>query len=96
MRISIICTFIVFFIFLEQGNAQAIHPEVPRIDSAMAFYKYKAGSIILIDAMDRKTFDRKHILGSINIPNDGPQDLERVRNMELPFPKDKNILVYCM
>lgn len=79
-----------------EGNSQTIHPEVPRIDAQMAFYIYKQGNVILIDAMGPETFAKKHILGSINIRNDGPQDIERVRNMELPFPKDKNILVYCM
>lgn len=96
MKIWMLCTFIIFHIFLNQGNTQTTPSEVPRIDAAMAFYKYKAGNTILIDAMSSKTFIKKHILGSINLPNDGPQDIERIRNMKLPFPKDKEIIVYCM
>jgi len=96
MKISMLSTLIVFFIFLNQVSAQTRRLEVPRIDAKMAYYLYKQGNVILIDAMDPKTFKKKHIVGSMNIPNDGPQDIERVRNMEIPFPKEKIILVYCM
>ena len=82
-------------IFASQGVAQPKHPEVPRIDAKMAYFKYKAGQVILVDAMDQKTFAKKHILGSICLPNDGPADIERIRNMNIPFPKDKEIIVYC-
>ena len=87
--------FIVLLFFSNQGAAQTVHPEVPRIDPTMAYYKYNAGNTILIDAMTRETFAKRHALGAINLPNDGPEDRERIMNMEIPFPKDKEILVYC-
>jgi hypothetical protein len=87
--------FIVLLFFSNQGAAQTVYPEVPRIDSKMAYYKYKAGDSIIIDAMPPSTYAKKHILGAINLPNDGPEDRERIMNMEIPFPKDKEILVYC-
>jgi rhodanese-related sulfurtransferase len=96
MKMSMLYVLVVSAIFLDQGYTQEVYPEVPRIDATMAYYMYKQGSVVLIDAMGPTTFAQKHILGSINIPNDGPQDLERVRNMDLPFPKEKIILVYCM
>ena len=89
-----LCIFIMA-LFIS-GIAPMQNPEVPRIDAKMAYYLYKQEQVILIDAMGPKTFAKKHILGSINIPNDGPQDIERVRNMEIPFPKEKIIFVYCM
>ena len=96
MKMSILYVLVVSSIFLGQGYTQTVYPEAPRIDAKMAYYMYKNGIVVLIDAMPPITFAQKHILGSINIPNDGPEDLERARNMKLPFPKDRNILVYCM
>jgi len=97
MKISILYVLVVSAIFLDQGYTQTDQDRanVPRIDVTMAYYMYKQGSVVLIDAMGPQTFAQKHIVGSINIPNDGPQDLERVRNMNIPLPKDKIILVYC-
>lgn len=82
-------------IFSGQAGGQPKLPEVPRIDAKMAYYKFRAGTVILVDAMDHKTFAKKHILGSISLPNDGPADIERIRNMNIPFPKDREIIVYC-
>jgi len=82
-------------IFSNQAIAQSRHPEVPRISAEMAYYKYKTGKVILVDAMDQRTFAKKHILGSISLPNDGARDIERIRNMEIPFPKDTEFIVYC-
>ena len=95
MNIYIFFLFVVLLFFPNQGTTQTILPEVPRIDAAMAYYKYNAGNTILIDAMTRETFAKRHALGAINLSNDGPGDLERIMNMELPIPKDKEILVYC-
>jgi len=82
-------------IFASQGAAQIKLPEVPRIDAKMAYLKYKPGRVILVDAMGPKTFAKKHILGSMSLPNDDSADIERIRDMEIPFPKDKEIIVYC-
>jgi rhodanese-related sulfurtransferase len=91
-----LCLFLLSILtYATHGLAQPKLPEVPRIDAKMAYFKYKAGQVILVDAMDQKTFAKKHILGSICLPNDGPVDIERIRNMNIPFPKDKEIIVYC-
>ncbi len=91
-----LCIILLSILILSSpGVGQRKLPEVPRIDAKMAYFKYKAGQVILVDAMDYRTFAKKHILGSISLPNDGPADIERIRNMEIPFPKDKEILVYC-
>lgn len=95
MNIYIFFLFVVLLFFPNQGTTQTTLPEVPRIDATMAYYKYKAGNTILIDSMTRGTFAKRHALGAINLPNDGPGDLERIMNMELPLSKDKEILVYC-
>ena len=82
-------------IYAIHGLAQPKLPEVPRIDAKMAYLKYKPGRVILVDAMGPKTFAKKHILGSMSLPNDDSADIERIRDMEIPFPKDKEIIVYC-
>ncbi len=96
MKKSILCTLVIYFILLNLAKAQTRLPEIPKIDATMAFYKYKAGNTILIDAMPAHDFVKRHILGSINLPNDGSRDIERIRNMKIPFPRDKEILVYCL
>jgi rhodanese-related sulfurtransferase len=93
--LSIFIVIMIMALFIS-GLAPMQNPEVPRVDAKMAYNLYRQGQVILIDAMGPKTFAKKHILGSINIPNDGPEDLERVRNMQIPFPREKEILVYCM
>ena len=91
-----LCLFWVsILIFSSQALGQIKLPEVPRIDAKMAYYKFNAGGVILVDAMDQRTFAKKHILGSICLPNDGREDIERIRNMDMPFPKNREIIVYC-
>ena len=82
--------------FANFGIGQIRYPEVPRIDAKMALYKYKAGNTIFVDAMPAHDFRKRHVSGSMNIPNDGPQDIARVRKMKLPFPKNQPIIVYCL
>jgi rhodanese-related sulfurtransferase len=70
--------------------------EVPRISAILAYEKFKTGKTILVDANPEATFSKKHILGSFNIPNDGAQDIARMREMILPFKPEQEIVVYCM
>jgi len=67
---------------------------VPRISPAAAYLKFQSGTIILIDTMNPHGYKRKHILGAINIPYDGPKYLKRIKRMKLPFPKSKEIILY--
>ena len=71
------------------------HPEAPRISVELAYLKYKAGIAIFIDAMPKYTYAKYHILGAYNLPNDGPEDIERIKKAKLPFPANKEIIVYC-
>lgn len=82
-------------IITSLAASEVKYPEVPRIDAKMAYLYYKTGQAVLVDAMDRPTFLKKRILGSISLPNDGPQDIERIRNMEIPYPKEIIFIVYC-
>lgn len=89
----IISIFIPWQAHSQQGVSQL--NAVPRISAAVAYKEYKKGAAVLIDAMGAKTYASKHILGSISIPNDGPQDIANVRNMELPFKMNQPLIVYC-
>ena len=63
---------------LQQINRKQIHA--------------KLGKVILVDALDKKYFDRSRIKGSINIPyDDSPQLIPQL----LPN-KEAEIVVYCM
>jgi hypothetical protein len=81
--------------FAAGDQLQQLLRQAPRISAATAYMKYKAGNIFIFDTMSTQTFKRKHILGTINLPYDGRQDLERIRRMKLPFPKSQEIFVYC-
>lgn len=69
--------------------------EIPRISAQVAYKKFMTGNIIIVDAMPESTYAKYHILGAINLPNDGPDDLARVEAADLKIPFDKEILVYC-
>jgi rhodanese-related sulfurtransferase len=77
-------------------SAYAKYEEAPRISAAEAYKIFKTGDAVFVDANPLDAYDRKHILGSVNIPNDGAKDIEALRNMELPFTKDKKLIIYCL
>lgn len=83
--------------FAAGDQLQQLLRQTPRINAATAYtyMKYTAGNIILFDTMSTISFKRRHILGAINLPYDGRQDLERIRRLKLPFPKSQEIFVYC-
>ena len=70
-------------------------PEIPRISAQLAYLKYKNGEVIIIDAMPKVTYVKYHIIGAINLPNDGPADIERIKNANLPIPTNREIIIYC-
>ncbi len=85
-------------VFAQTSNIRVpanAFPEIQRISAESAYLKYRSGRTVFADANTSRTFVVQHILGSINLPNDGPEDIERVRKMNLPFPKDKEIILYC-
>jgi len=87
----------ILVIFPNLGGSSEEHqlPEVPRISAELAYLKYKAGIVIIIDSMPKETYAKYHIVGAINLPNDGPADIERIKNANLPIPINKEIIVYC-
>lgn len=93
--------FLALLFFSNQAFAQAspssthVLPEIPRINAYSAYQEYKSGSVFIIAADPEVTYRKYHLVGSINLPNDGPEDIERVKNMELTIPKNKKIIVYC-
>ncbi len=68
------------------------YPEVPRVSAYEAYFKYKAGKAIIIQAGGEK-YERRHILGAFNI------DQEAVRKGQIKLPKFPKkgieIFTYC-
>lgn len=91
---------VLILLFLLTANvsvyADQRNPQVSRISATTAYKKFMNGTAILIDANPSSTYDKTHILGSINMPNDGPADIEKFRNTPLPFNLTDEIIVYCM
>lgn len=89
---------IFFALFLVAGFASAQSEEslnMPRINARVAYSKFMKGNIILVDAMNERTYTKYHILGAISLPGDGPDDLARIAGSDLQIPFDKEIIVYC-
>lgn len=87
----------VLMLFTLMGvSAYAKYDEAPRISAAEAYKLFKTGDVIFVDANPPHAYAQKHILGSVNIPNDGAKDIEYLRNTELPFSKDLKIITYCL
>jgi len=89
--------FIIFLLVLGgDGNSQVAkpeerldHPEVPRIHAYEAKKLFDQAKLILANAHDRDVFSRKHLMGSISLPNG------EVQNMNVNLPKDQIIAFYC-
>lgn len=77
--------------FVPSAGAQ----KVPRITAAAALQKYNSGKVILVDAMNSRTYRKYHVLGALSLPGDGKADLERIERGRLPIPKNQGIIVYC-
>ncbi len=78
----------------SQAKMQQLLRRIPRISPSVAYFKVQSGTVILIDTMSPVSYKRKHILGAINLPYDGSKDLERIKRMKLPFPKNQEIIFY--
>jgi len=97
MKTCALSTIFLFAIFFPNSAASQDHqiPEIPRINAEMALLKYKAGNVIIVDAMNKETFAKYHIFGAINLPNDGAEDIKRIMKANLPIPINREIIVYC-
>ena len=94
--LKLIVIVIVSFVFTAAYAAsQEDLSTVKRISAAEAYAKYKKGDAIFVDAMGPHAYAKKHIVGSINMPNDGPQDIQALRDMTIPFALDQEFVVYC-
>ena len=96
MKYVLVFGIFVIVMFTCLSSAHAKYDEAPRISAAEAYKIFKTGDAIFIDANPSHAYVEKHILGSVNIPNDGANDIEYVRNTELPFPKDMKLITYCL
>jgi hypothetical protein len=65
------------------------HPEIPRMTAYEAMELYKQGKLILANAHEPEGFARKHIIGSISLPND------KSKNMNIKLPRNMIIAFYC-
>ena len=65
------------------------HPEIPRINSFEAMEIYKQGKLILANAHESDDFARKHIVGSVSLPNG------KVQGMNIKLPSNFIIAFYC-
>lgn len=88
---------IVFILILWStiANAETKRQDIPKIKATTAYNEFKNGKAIIIDSMPSIDYEKEHMLGSINIQNDGRADLDKLRSMQLPFDKNQVIYVYC-
>jgi len=75
-----------------QDQSQVAFPEVPRVSAYEVYSKYKSGKAIIVHA-GGEAFDRRHILGAVNVPE------EKVLKGEIKLPNFPNtgieIFTYC-
>lgn len=96
MKRTFVLLLLIFSIMMAGGiYAKAGDAKINYITAYAAHIKYKKDNAILIDVMPVVDYARFHAVGAINLPNDGPADIERIRQMELPFSKKDEIIVYC-
>jgi rhodanese-related sulfurtransferase len=85
-------------VFLAAGIASAQSnggADIPRINAHSAYSRFMKGNILLVDSMSERTYAKYHIVGAINLPNDGAADLARIAAMDLQVPFDREVIVYC-
>ena len=66
-------------------------PEVPRILAKEAYYLFKSGKAIIIDADSKEAYNNYHIIGAKHIP---ANILQRLTPKQLPTG-NMIIIVYC-
>lgn len=76
-------------LFLAPTDKRLDHPEVPRISASETRKLFLKGNLILANAHSSGNFERKHIIGSIPIPND------RVGVEDFSIPDDIIVAFYC-
>lgn len=70
-------------------RSQHDHPEIPRITAFSAKALFDRGKLILANAHESDGYARKHIIGSISLPNG------KVQHMEIRLPRHVIIAFYC-
>lgn len=76
-------------LFLTPAGKRLDHPEVPRISALETRKLFLKGKLILANAHESGNFEKKHILGSIPIPND------QVGKVDFDIPNDVIVAFYC-
>lgn len=95
MRMMSVLTAVMVIALSSTVSALENFPSSNMISAFEAYNKFKKGDAVFIDAMGTDKYAKMHILGAINMPNNGKKDLEFVRNMPMPFAIDQEIIVYC-
>jgi len=96
MKRIFVLALIIFNIMLVGGAfSEAEEIKVNYISALVAYNKFKKNNAWLVDAMPKYDYEKSHAVGSINLPNDGASDIQKIREMELPFAKNDEIIVYC-
>jgi len=78
------------------ANAEMNKADIPEISAKIAYKEFKNNKAVIIDSMPPEDYVGKgHMVGAINIPNNGPGDLDNLRSMNLSLEKNQVIYVYC-
>jgi hypothetical protein len=97
MKTRIFVCNVIVLLFLSNYIPAEEHrfPEITRISAIVAYERFKTGKTIIVDSMNVDAYKKYHILGAISMPNDGPADLQRIRDRGVEFPPNTEIIVYC-
>ncbi len=95
MKRVLVLTLFIFQTIVGGSFAESENTNVNYISAFSAHNKYQKNNAILIDVMPTVDYEKFHAAGAINLPNDGPSDIKKIEEMELPFSKNDEIIVYC-
>lgn len=95
MRITFVLALVVLnTMIIKATYSEAEEIKVNYVSPLVAYNKYKKNAW-LVDAMPVVDYARSHAVGAINLPNDGADDIQKIRVMDMPFAKSDEIVVYC-
>jgi hypothetical protein len=74
-----------------QMKPNSNHYGVPAINAILTYSLFSQGRLILADAHNEKSYQRKHILGAISLPN----DKIKTKLASMRLPTQPVIAIYC-
>jgi rhodanese-related sulfurtransferase len=69
--------------------------DVPTVSAKVAYKDFKSGKAVFVDCMPPEDFAVQHVVGAVNLPNNGPEDKAALQEASLPWSLDQVIYVYC-